>query len=109
MAESKLGSKAFSVLKRHFTKLLDISPDGICDFLFSDDVITMEELERATNKQFTSKDRTRKLIMSLNKATKRDHGHFERFCDFLIQEVSLGYSEIAETMKGEEAFRPEFM
>lgn len=102
MADSKLGTKAFAVLKRYFTKLLDIPPEGICDFLYEEDVISLEELEYASNKQFTSRDRTRKLVVSLKRASKRDHEHFEHFCDYLIEgNTSLGYREIGKMMKGE--------
>lgn len=95
------GTTAYLVIKRHFTRILDISPEEIADFLFSDGVITLNDLEHAANKLFTSKDRTRKLIMSLQKAVKRNHEHFERFCDFLIErKPALGYSEIAKMMKG---------
>ena len=97
----KLGVKAFSVLKKGFTKLLDLPPGEICDFLYADDVITLEELENATNKHHSTKDRCRKLIVSLKRAAKRDHEHFERFCDYLIKEnPSLGYSTMAAAMKG---------
>ena len=95
------GTTAYLVIKRHFTRILDISPEEITDFLYSDGVITLNDLEHATNKLYTSKDRTRKLIMSLQKAVKRNHEHFEHFCDYLIEnKPALGYSEIAQTMKG---------
>ena len=100
MAEQK-GTTAYLVLKRHFTRLLDIPPGEIADFLYSDSVITLNDLEHATNQLFTSKDRTRKLLMSLQKAVKRNHEHLEHFCDFLIERnPALGYSEIAHTIKG---------
>ena len=97
----KLGAKAFAILKKNFTKLLDIPPEEICDFLYGDDIITLEDLEHAANKHHGSKERCRKLIVSLKRSAKRDHKHFERFCDYLIKEKpSLGYSDIATAMKG---------
>lgn len=93
---------ASTVLKKHFSRLLDIPPEEICDYLYEDHVITMDGLEKATNKLFTGRDRTRTMMMSLQKAVKRSCSHFERFCDYLISEnPALGYSEIAQSMKGD--------
>ena len=102
MADSKLGTKAFAVLRKYFTQLLDIPPEEICDFLYGEEVIGLEELEHASNKHFTSRDRTRKLVISLKIAAKRNHEHFEHFCDYLIEKnTSLGCREIGKRMKGE--------
>ena len=100
--DSKLGTKAFAVLRKYFTELLDIPPEEICDFLYGEEVIGLEGLEHASNKQLSSKERARKLVVSLKRASKRDHEHFEHFCDYLIERnPSLGYQDIGKKMKGE--------
>lgn len=104
MADEKASLKrltAYQTLRRNFTKLLDITPEDVCDFLFSDGVITLEELENSTNKLLNGKDRTRKLMMALQKAAQNDHKYFERFCDYLEQScVSPGLSELGKKLKG---------
>ena len=105
MADEKVKQKccstAYQVLKKNFPKLLDIPPEEVCDFLFSDDVITMEGLDNATNKLLSNKERTRKMIMALQKAVQSDHRHFERFCDNLEQNyTSPGLSELGAKLNG---------
>ena len=102
-AKQKCCSTAYQVLKRNFPKLLDIPPEEVCDFLYSDDVITMEGLDNATNKFLSNKERTRKMMMALQKAVQSDHKHFEHLCANLEQKCdSPALSELGAKLKGEE-------
>ena len=102
MAEKQKCTIAYQVLKRNFPKLLDIPPEEVCDFLYSDGVIGLEGLENASNKLLANKERTRKMMIALQKAVHNDHKHFERFCRHLEQEsTSPGLTELGAELNGE--------
>ena len=80
MAEQK-GTTAYLVLKRHFTRLLDIPPGEIADFLYSDSVITLNDLEHATNQLFYQQGSNPQIVdVTAEQAVKRNHEHLEHFC-----------------------------
>ena len=95
------GAAASRTLKALFPRLVSsIPPDAICDTLFSKGVISHEQLETATKEQYTSRKRTRPLILALQRAVKANHTLFDTFCTCLESEGDVGLSEIAKLLRG---------
>ena len=91
---------AYQVLRKNFQKLARMPPKEVCDFLYSDGVISPQEFEHALIEELDSRDRMRKMIMKLQTVSQDDHKHFENFCDFLEDSFdSPGLHELGTKLK----------
>ena len=91
---------AYQVLRKNFPRLTRIPPKEVCDFLYSDGVISDQDYERTITEEVDSRDRMRKMMMKLQTVTQDDHTHFENFCDFLEESFdSPGLVEVGAKLK----------
>ena len=92
---------AYRTVKVLFARLVSgIPPGAICDMLYANSVIGLEDLQIANNEQRPNKVRTRQLILALQTAVQCDHTLFEKFCAHLEYERYVGLSEIAKRLRG---------